>query len=653
MRLEIVICTYTEHRSHLVDACVTSAIKELPETGTITLVVDHATAHARTLEEHYRHIPCVHLMENTRHRGLSGARNTAIAASTADVLLFIDDDAILQEGWFEALVSRLEDPNVAIIAGAVLPDWESATGAPTWFPPEFGWVVGCDYVGMAASGSEIRNPIGACMAIRREVFAGIGLFAEGLGRIGTHPVGGEETDLGIRLRRHMPDAQIIRDTDLAVRHFVPHARTRVSYMLRRCFWEGRSKALLQARASLPRSLGTERTHVLTTVRQAVLTDFRSMLGGDRSAFPRNFMRLAGLCAAGTGFVTSRRRHRRQAVLEGSPHLGVDVTVCIATLGRSRALAETVRAILTHTQAQLEVLVVDNDPRSGRVRTTLHDLHDSRLRIVTEPRKGLSLSRNRGISAARGRIVAFTDDDAHPEPGWVDALLSAISDPLVGGVTGRVIPMSTDADVERWFEEAIGFDKGETRSEWGRGDAAAPGWQTGRQGPVYPVAAGEFGSGNNMAFPRAFLVEQHGFADTLGAGSLTRGGEDLDMFRRVILAGRILRYEPAALVKHRHRDTLPALRTQLFGYGTGMAANVTRLAATSPRHIVSVLRALPAGLRMLLSKDSTKNSQRPGDYPRALVWVERLGYVAGPGLYLLEAIRTGLGFRGRRKGGADA
>ncbi|MGP5732041.1 glycosyltransferase family 2 protein, partial [Arthrobacter rhombi] len=103
MRLEIVICTYTEHRSHLVDACVTSGLKELPETGTITLVVDHADAYARALGDHYRHIPRVQLVENARQRGLSGARNTAIAASTADVLLFIDDDAILQEGWFEAL----------------------------------------------------------------------------------------------------------------------------------------------------------------------------------------------------------------------------------------------------------------------------------------------------------------------------------------------------------------------------------------------------------------------------------------------------------------------------------------------------------------------------------------------------------------------
>ncbi|SJN10408.1 glycosyl transferase, family 2 [Leucobacter sp. 7(1)] len=642
MRLEIVICTYTEHRSHLLEACVASAIKELPEAGRITIVVDHAVAHAQALGKRYRHTPQVRLMENTRQRGLSGARNTAIAASTAEVLLFVDDDAILQEGWFEALASRFEDPNAAIIAGAVLPDWESATGAPRWFPPEFGWVVGCDYTGMAASGSEVRNPIGACMAIRREVFAGIGLFAEGLGRIGSHPVGGEETDLGIRLRRQMPDARIIRDAGITVSHFVPQARARVSYMLRRCFWEGRSKALLQARDSGPRSLGAERTHVLTTVRRAVLADVRSMVGGDRSAFPRNLVRLAAVCAAGAGFATSRRQHRRQALLEGSPHLGVDVTVCIATLGRSRALAETVRAILTHTLAAVEVLVVDNDPRSGRVHSALEGLHDPRLRIVTEPRKGLSLARNRGISAARGRVVAFTDDDAHPQPGWIDALLSAFSDPVVGGVTGRVIPMSTATDEERWFEEAIGFDKGETRNEWGRGNIAASGWQRGRRGPVYPIAAGEFGSGNNMAFPRAFLVEQHGFAETLGAGSLTRGGEDLDVFRRVILAGRVLRYEPAALVKHQHRDTLPALRTQLFGYGTGMAANVTRLAATSPRHIVAVLRSLPAGLRMLLAKDSAKNSQRPGDYPHALVWIERLGYVAGPVLYLLEAVRTGLG-----------
>ncbi|MFV0374019.1 glycosyltransferase [Microbacterium sp.] len=647
--VEVIVCTYTPRRRATLHDGIQRALCELPPAGLVTIVVDGDGDYAAELTAHFRAEPRVAVVSNRRARGLSGARNTAATDSTRDVLLFVDDDAALRSGWHAALQRRFADPAVVAVGGAVHPRWES--GDPPWFPPEFGWVVGCDYRGLPVDGAALRNPIGACMAIRRGVFERIGLFAEGIGRIGTHPVGGEETDLGIRLGAAGPPHTVIRDTALAVDHLVPRERARMRYLVRRCFWEGRSKALLAARADGSGVLSPERGHVFSTLRRAVATDAVAAARGQGVAMARNLARVAGVLAAGLGYLSCPAVHRRRAVLAGTPRRQApEVSVVVATLGRSPDLADTTRAVLGQTGCRLEVIVVDNDPRSGRVRRALAGVADERLRIVAEPRRGLSAARNRGIAAASGALVAFTDDDARPAPGWLAALAAGFDDPRVVCVTGRVRPASVAADPERWFEQAIGFDKGDRRHEWGR-DELSPGWEPGPRGPVYPIAAGEFGSGNNMAFRRRFLVERGGFATALGAGSPTRGGEDLDMFRRVVLAGGVLRYEPAAEVAHRHRETVAALRTQLFGYGTGMAANVTRFAMTSPRAAIIALRALPTGLRMLLNEDSEKNDTRPDDYPRSLVRAERRGYAVGPFLYLLaaarEAVRGSALWAGRR------
>src|SRR6185437_8580535 len=66
-----------------------------------------------------------------------------------------------------------------------------------------------------------------------------------------------------------------------------------------------------------------------------------------------------------------------------------------------------------------------------------------------------------------------------------------------------------------------------------------------------------------------------FDPLLGAGSPTRGGEDLDMFLRVILAGERLSYVPSALVWHRHRADVAALGEQIYSYGYGLGAYLAK------------------------------------------------------------------------------
>ena len=106
------------------------------------MVIDH---HDALLARSSAAFPGVTVLPNAYAQGLSGARNTGIEASTGDVVCFLDDDAAAEGSWTTHLLAPYEDPNVLGVGGAAIPTWE--TTAPSWWPGEFGWVVGCSYRG--------------------------------------------------------------------------------------------------------------------------------------------------------------------------------------------------------------------------------------------------------------------------------------------------------------------------------------------------------------------------------------------------------------------------------------------------------------------------------------------------------------------------
>lgn len=316
--------------------------------------------------------------------------------------------------------------------------------------------------------------------------------------------------------------------------------------------------------------------------------------------------------------------------------GLVGTVVLCTLGTEPRLRQAVASVLAQSESRLELVVVDNAPASGSVRQLLAGVDDPRLRIVDEPVRGLSAARNAGLAAARADVVAYTDDDAVVEPDWLRHLVGPFSVHAdVACVTGLVVPAELETQAQVWFEEFGGFDKGFVRTVWSM--APIPGLagagEPGQGDLLFPYAAGSFGSGNNMAFRTAFLRSQGGFDEALGAGSATRGGEDLDAFLAVMFAGKALVYEPCAVVRHFARRDVEALRTQLFGYGSGMSAVIAKHFFSGPRRAGEILARLPAGVRWLLDPESGKNQARTSRFPDELRWEERRGYLAGPALYV--------------------
>jgi hypothetical protein len=93
----------------------------------------------------------------------------------------------------------------------------------------------------------------------------------------------------------------------------------------------------------------------------------------------------------------------------------------------------------------------------------------------------------------------------------------------------------------------------------------------------------------MAFRARVFAEHGGFDPYLDVGTPANGGGDLEMFFRVLKHGHALVYEPAALVRHRHRRTYAELRAQIANNGVGFFAYLARTARAYPGERAEVVR----------------------------------------------------------------
>jgi glycosyltransferase involved in cell wall biosynthesis len=271
-RFSVVICAYTEARWDALVEAVQSVQRQTLPAHEILVVIDHNPA---LFERAERQISGAKVLANHQARGLSGARNTGIAAARGDIIAFMDEDALADEQWLWQLSQGFMDSQVQGVGGAILPLWP--TERPGWFPVEFDWVVGCSYRGMPEDAKPVRNLIGCNMAFRREVFAQVGDFRHGIGRIGTLPVGCEETELCIRLHQHNPQSILLYQPAAKVQHRVSPNRATWKYFYSRCYAEGLSKALVARLVGAGDGLASERSYTLRTLPQGVLNGLASTL----------------------------------------------------------------------------------------------------------------------------------------------------------------------------------------------------------------------------------------------------------------------------------------------------------------------------------------------------------------------------------------
>jgi GT2 family glycosyltransferase len=312
-------------------------------------------------------------------------------------------------------------------------------------------------------------------------------------------------------------------------------------------------------------------------------------------------------------------------LQSAPDAGrtlspqMSASVVVATRDRPDDLRRCLEALVAqHTSRRLELIVVDNNPASGITRRVVEQFPT--VRLVEERRGGLSYARNAGILSASGDIIATTDDDAVCAPDWVERLVAPFSRADVMIVTGNVLPIELETEAQRMFEWYGGLSRGfkpfDVDGNWfSRWRRAVPTW--------------ELGCTANAAFRACiFSNPDIGLMDeALGAGTPTGCSEDTYHFYRVLKAGYAIVYEPDAFVWHRHRDTMRALRHQIYSYSKGHVAYqlTTWLNDGDRRALVRLFYELP---RIYLLR-SWYRVRGYSDYPLGFIALEVLGILAGP------------------------
>lgn len=193
--------------------------------------------------------------------------------------------------------------------------------------------------------------------------------------------------------------------------------------------------------------------------------------------------------------------------------------------------------------EFEVVVVD-DGSAEDVEPTVRAAADRvAVTLLRQSRAGPAAARNRGAARAAAPLLAFTDDDCRPQPGWLGALVRAAeADPsaMIGGRTVNAVPDNPYSEASQLLVDYL------------------------YEAYLQPSGEPRFFTTNNMAVPAAAFRRMGGFEEAFDRAA----GEDREFCLRWAAGGRPMRLAPDAGVLHCHELDLPGFARQHFGYGRG-------------------------------------------------------------------------------------
>jgi glycosyltransferase involved in cell wall biosynthesis len=301
--VSVVVCAYDERRWDDIRRALSSLESQLVKPQEVIVVVDH---NERLLDRIRSEYP-VTAVANTKTPGLGGARNSGVAVASGSIVAFLDDDAVASHEWLARLLEPYQDEAVAAVGGSAKPRWMAPT--PSWFPPEFLWVIGCSYYGMPERREEVRNVFGCNMSFRRECLNELGGFRLGYSC--------DETELCIRLRQRWPEKKIVYEPAATIDHTVPEDRLRLSRFIRRCYFEGGSKAVVSRLVGTGQGLSSEYQYTRRILPRGIrrgAMDYATRR--DVSGLGRAGAIVAGLLATAAGYVVGNLSFERSARKRG-------------------------------------------------------------------------------------------------------------------------------------------------------------------------------------------------------------------------------------------------------------------------------------------------------------------------------------------------
>ncbi len=211
-----------------------------------------------------------------------------------------------------------------------------------------------------------------------------------------------------------------------------------------------------------------------------------------------------------------------------------ISVVINTFNRADSLRQTLDGLTLLDYPDFEVVVV-NGPSTDGTAAVLREWQ-GRVKVLSTPERNLSVSRNLGIAGAAGEIVAFIDDDAYPDPAWLDRLAAAYADGEVAGAGGPVYD-HTGYTFQIFYN--IGNRFGTSWTGWPAGHDPT-GVLNRPYSNAYPSLLGA-----NSSFRRDRLVEIGGFDEEFEYYL-----DETDVCVRLVDRGHVIRTLADAFVYHK-------------------------------------------------------------------------------------------------------
>jgi glycosyltransferase involved in cell wall biosynthesis len=239
MRLTVAICTY--NRAELLRQTLAGIARQsFPADQFEVLVIDNNSRDhtAQVVAEFAGARPAPRHIVETK-QGLDHARNRAIAEARGKIVVFGDDDILMEPDWLAQLAAPFaagHASRIGAVGGEVIPVFPD--GRPAWVAE---WHAPLAFRADAGPLAAHQNPMGANLALPKRVFAQLGLFRTALDRSGKSLFGGGDEEMIRRVRA--AGLEVWFAPAAAVRHQLPASRTTFRYAARHAFDSARSRVV--------------------------------------------------------------------------------------------------------------------------------------------------------------------------------------------------------------------------------------------------------------------------------------------------------------------------------------------------------------------------------------------------------------------------
>ncbi len=238
------------------------------------------------------------------------------------------------------------------------------------------------------------------------------------------------------------------------------------------------------------------------------------------------------------------RNAYEAVPFGDREDAPRVSVVVCSYNGALTIRDTFEGLARLAYPNYEVIVINDGSKDA----TADIAEEYDVRLISTENRGLSSARNMGWQASTGEIVAYIDDDAYPDPHWLDYLVHCFNKYDVVGVGGPNLAPPGDGPIADCVYNAPG-------------------------GPVHVLLTARVAEhipGCNMAFRRSALEAVGGFDPCFRTA-----GDDVDLCWRMQERGWQIGFHAAAMDWHRRRNSLRAYWKQQQGYGKAEALLVEK------------------------------------------------------------------------------